>query len=194
MKKNILLAVAAVLLVVAAAYVSNNNSFSNAATTSLTTVEASHSPIVEQAEQPITPSEPKEQAIDFTLTDMDGNQVTLSDLRGKNVYINFWTTWCKWCKKEMPDIEKIHQQYKDKDLIVLAVDVGEDKEKAKPYIEDNGYSFRVLLDTDKQVTEAYQVRSIPVSLFVDKEGNIAHKKVGFMTEEEMKSAINELSP
>jgi peroxiredoxin len=193
MNKNILIWGTAVLLVAAAIYVTNNNSFSNAAT-SISSAEASSAP-VEQSEQAATTGEPaREQAIDFTLTDLDGNQVALSDLRGKNVYINFWTTWCKWCKKEMPDIEKIYQQYKDEDLIVLAVDVGEDKEKARQYIEDNDYSFRVLLDTDKQVTEAYQIRSIPVSLFIDKEGNIAHKKVGYMTEEEMKSAIHELIP
>lgn len=133
-----------------------------------------------------------EPAGDFTLTDLKGGTVALSDLRGKGVYLNFWATWCKWCKKEMPDMEKIYAEYKDKDLVILAVSVGEDRETVAKYIEDNGYTFDVLLDPDKTVAQQYQIKPIPVSLFIDRQGRIVYKKLGTMTEDQMRLKVEQI--
>jgi peroxiredoxin len=131
-------------------------------------------------------------APDFTLTDLQGNNVTLSQYKGKNIYLNFWASWCGPCKDELPDIEKIHQEYKDKDLVVLTVNPGEEKEIVKKFIEDQKYTFPVLLDSKMDVARLYKTNDIPVSLFINKEGTIVFKKVGLMTGEEMKKAVDSL--
>ncbi|WP_336774945.1 TlpA family protein disulfide reductase [Paenibacillus sp. MMO-58] len=136
----------------------------------------------------------KEPAIDFTLKDLDGKEVTLSGLKGKPVYINFWATWCKWCDKEMPALEKVYEDYKDKGLVVLSVDVGEEHGEVAKYIAEKQYHFPVVLDSDKSVTYAYGIKSIPVSILVNESGNVVYRKVGHMTEEEMRAAIDPLFP
>ncbi|MBJ6360185.1 peroxiredoxin family protein [Paenibacillus sp. GCM10012307] len=133
-----------------------------------------------------------ETAVDFTLTDLDGNPVTLSDYRGKGVYLNFWATWCKWCRKEMPDMEKVYREYKDKDFVMLAISIGEEKETVEQFIRDTGYSFNVLLDPDKSVSREYGIKPIPVSLFIDREGRIVFRKLGTMNEEQMRERIEQI--
>jgi thiol-disulfide isomerase/thioredoxin len=82
-----------------------------------------------------------QQAPNFTLQDLKGNTVSLSDFHGKNIYLNFWASWCGPCKMEMPDLEKIYQKYKDKDLVVLAVNIAENKETVEAFIKANNFSF-----------------------------------------------------
>ncbi len=74
-------------------------------------------------------------APDFTLADLDGNQVSLSDFRGKTVFINFWATWCPACREEMPEIEALYQQYKDKGVVVLGVDILETEGEVHQFVE-----------------------------------------------------------
>ncbi|MBU3137628.1 TlpA family protein disulfide reductase [Clostridium gasigenes] len=135
----------------------------------------------------------KEKAIDFKLKDLNGKDVSLNDFKGKNVLLNFWATWCPPCKAEMPDIEKLYQENKNSDLVILAVNLGEDKQTVKSFIEKNKYNFDILLDSDQDVAIKYNIVSIPTSFFIDKEGNIVSKKIGAMTLEEMKSYINLLN-
>ncbi|MFA6809405.1 MAG: TlpA disulfide reductase family protein [Eubacteriales bacterium] len=130
-------------------------------------------------------------AENFTLTDSNGNQVSLTDFRGKNVYINFWASWCGPCKSEMPDIQKISQEYKD-DLIVLAVNVGDSQNTVQDFITQNNYDFTVLLDTNMDVARQYQITTIPVSIFINKDGVIISKRIGAISESQMKSYIEKL--
>ncbi|NBD27102.1 TlpA family protein disulfide reductase [Paenibacillus glycinis] len=129
-------------------------------------------------------------ALDFTLTDLEGNHVSMRELRGRTVYLNFWTTWCKYCKKEMPALQKVSEAYKDRNVVVVTVNVGEDRQTALDYIQSHGYPFRVLLDEKKKLTEAYGITSIPVSIIVDPLGNVKHKRVGAMTEAQMREALD----
>jgi peroxiredoxin len=131
-------------------------------------------------------------APDFTLTDLNGSPVTLADYKGKNIYLNFWASWCDPCKEELPDIENVYQEYKEKDFVVLTVNTGEEKETVKSFIESNAYTFPVLLDAKMDVARQYKTNDIPVSFFINKEGFIVSKKVGLMTGEEMKAAIEGL--
>lgn len=128
----------------------------------------------------------KVKAIDFTLSDISGKKVTLSELKGKKVFLNFWATWCPPCKAEMPDIEKLYQETKDSDLVILAVNLGESKDLVSSFLEKNKYNFPVLLDTTQNVAEDYQIRSIPTSYFIDEEGYIRAAKIGAMDMDEMK--------
>lgn len=148
----------------------------------------------QQSTQPpnITKTE-LQSAPDFTLKDLNGNSVSLSDFEGsKNVYVNFWATWCPPCQKEMPDLEKVYKAYKDKDLVVLAVNSGEVQSKVQEFMTSNGYTFPVLLDTNNKAAALYKASSIPTSVFINKEGLIIGKKVGLMNYSEMEVYITEL--
>lgn len=180
------------VLIVASIYVSYISSHNNSNKSSTSSQTQQINPNANQGIPILIEPNAREKAIDFTLTDLNGKTVSLKDFKGKNVYINFWTTWCTWCKKEMPDIEKVYGEYKDKNLVILAINMGEDKATSAKYIQDNNYNFNVLLDTDQAVANQYNITSIPVSLFIDTNGNIAQKQVGAITKEKMESIINEL--
>ncbi|CAM4492692.1 peroxiredoxin [Paenibacillus endophyticus] len=198
MKKNVIIGGIALLLFVIAAYATNQYSFSGAETSELlqptiaTAADAvSESPAAAESIAPIE-TVSLEDSIDFTLTDLDGNEVNLKDLRGKSVYLNFWATWCKWCKKELPDINKVNGIYKDQDLVVLAVSVGESQKQVSGFMKEHGYDLTTLVDPDKKVAQEYGVTALPVSIFIDKNGKIAHRKLGTMYEEELKKVIDGL--
>lgn len=188
MKTNRIIWSLAVILVLIALYVTKNyNKNDNKNTLNNT---PTNNQVTDFANAPDTATGP---AIDFTLEDLDGNKVSLSDYKGKkNVFVNFWATWCPPCRQEMPEIEKIYQEYKNKDLVILAVDIGEDKNTVSKFINENKYNFKVLLDSDGSVAKAYNTTSIPVSYFIDKNGNIKAKRIGAMTEEQMKSYVKQL--
>jgi thiol-disulfide isomerase/thioredoxin len=134
----------------------------------------------------------KKPALDFKLKDLNGKEVSLSDFKGKKVFLNFWASWCPPCKAEMPDIEKLYSETKDTDLVILAVNVGEGKSDVTSFLNDNKYNFTVLLDSDQNITNQYNIKGIPTSFFIDKEGNIVSSKVGGMSLDEMKSYISKL--
>lgn len=178
MRKNILIWGIALVLVIIAVYTTGNFNKTTPLPQKTATIPN---------EVPLNTA--NEKAIDFKLMDLDGNQVSLSDYKGKNVYVNFFATWCPPCRGEMPEIEKISQEYKDQDLVVLAVDLGEDRDIVKSFVEENQYSFKVLLDSDQAVADQYNITSIPVSYFIDKEGNVVTKQVGAMTIDQMEAAV-----
>jgi len=121
-------------------------------------------------------------APDFTVTDLAGNTVQLSDYRGQAVVLNTWATWCGPCRSEMPDLETFALKYADQGLVVLAVNVGESAEQVAGFIQQEGYTFPVLLDpTGDAVAQLYSVRGIPTTFFIDREGRIVDMKVGAMS-------------
>ena len=128
-------------------------------------------------------------APDFTLKDLDGNTVRLSDFRGKVVFLNFWATWCPPCRAEMPDIEKVHRKYKDQDVVVLGIDLRESASTVRAFVEDGGYTWAFLLDTTGEVGSMYRVSAIPTSYFVDKKGIIRAVTIGGMTAATMEAKL-----
>jgi peroxiredoxin len=131
----------------------------------------------------------KVKATDFKLKDLNGKEVSLSDFKGKKVLLNFWATWCPPCKAEMPDIEKLYQETKNSDLVILAVNLGEDKQTVKSFMDKNKYNFNILLDSEKSAAIKYNIASIPTSFFIDENGTIISKKIGPMNIDEMKSYL-----
>jgi thiol-disulfide isomerase/thioredoxin len=143
------------------------------------------------------PPSPREgfTAPDFTLDLLGGGQVTLSDLRGKVVIINLWASWCPPCREEMPAIEKVYQEYKDQGLEVLAVNVTyQDSEAAAAaFIQNLGLTFLVPLDRTGAVSNRYQLRGLPSTYFVDRQGVIRSVVVGGpMSETLIRSKIQDL--
>jgi cytochrome c-type biogenesis protein len=142
-------------------------------------------------------------AFDFTLTDQYGNEHTLSDYKGKVVFLNFWATWCPPCKKEMPDIEELYKEYNlnQEDVVFLGIanpstkeypnnqDVSE--EEVTKFLEDNGYTFPTLFDTTGEVLEDYRISAFPTTFMIDKEGNIVGYVPGMMTREIMENVIQQ---
>ena len=144
--------------------------------------------------QPIetNPNATKTKAIDFKLKNLNGKELSLSDLKGKKVFLNFWATWCPPCKAEMPEIEKLYQETKNSNLVIVAVEIGEPLSTVKPFIDSNRYNFKVLIDPDQKVAAQYNITSIPTSYFIDVDGNIISKNIGGMNIDQMKAYIKTL--
>jgi peroxiredoxin len=119
-------------------------------------------------------------APDFELQTTDGETVKLSDLRGEAILINLWATWCGPCRAEMPAIEKIYNEYKDDGLVVLAVNMTytDSVSDIAPFVEEYGLTFPILLDTNYSVGSSYQLRSLPSSFFIDRNGMINKVVIG----------------
>jgi peroxiredoxin len=168
MKKNIILWIVAIALIITAIIVAVSNNSNKA-------INGKYS-----------------MAQDFTVTDLDGNSVKLSDFRGQYVFLNFWATWCPPCKAEMPEIEKIRQLFPERNLVILAVSTGEDKSTVAAFIKQYGYTFDIALDTNQSVASKYNITGIPTSFFIDMEGNIVAKAVGGLSESAMMNYVNQL--
>jgi thiol-disulfide isomerase/thioredoxin len=128
-------------------------------------------------------------ASDFSLKDMSGKTVRLSDYKGKVVLLEFWATWCPPCRASVPGLEKLHNAYKDKGLVLLAVamDMGGDDE-LRSFIKESGITYTVLKGTE-DVAVKYQVRSIPMMLVLNKEGKIAKRYLGMGSDEDLEKDI-----
>lgn len=132
-------------------------------------------------------------APDFELSDLNGQSVSLSDFRGQQVLLNFWATWCGPCRFEMPFLEQVHREQSADGLVVLGVNIGETTEEVEQFAADFGLSFTVLLDSDQQVALMYNVRSIPTTLLIDKDGIIRDRKIGaFATLGEIESDLDKI--
>ena len=121
---------------------------------------------------------PPTKAKDFTLEDLAGSRVNMGSLRNKVVFLSFWTTRCGACRAEMPSMEMLWQVFKDDESIILAVNLGEGKDKVSSFMQGNGYTFPVLLDPMGKVASIYGVRPIPVTYLLDTEGKIVGKALG----------------
>ena len=137
----------------------------------------------------------REAAPDFTIYDLEGNAHKLSDFRGKPVILNFWATWCGYCQVEMPDFDEKFREYgNDVHFIMLNVTDGaqETVESASAFIQENGYSFPVYYDTDMDATGSYNTSGLPVTYFIDADGNFVAWQQGMMTAETLQVGIDML--
>ena len=126
------------------------------------------------------------------MLDANGNEVKLSDFRGKPIVLNFWATWCYYCKSEMADFNKAYQKYSDVQfLMVNATDgVYETITSAKKYIEKEGYAFDVFFDTTESAVNAYHVSGFPSTFFIDANGNLVARAIGMLDLETLEKGIS----
>lgn len=143
--------------------------------------------------------EEKIAAVDFTLKDQYGKEHTLSEYKGKTVFLNFWATWCPPCKAEMPDIQKIYKSY-DKEgedaLVVLGVaspNIGGEgsEEEVKAFLEENGYTYPVVMDTTGEIFSSYGISSYPTTFMIDRDGNVFGYVSGMLSQDVMESIIKQ---
>lgn len=119
-------------------------------------------------------------APDFISKNLNGDDVQLSQFRGKVVLIDFWAVFCKPCVIVLPKIQEIHEKYNDEELVVLMINVSEDKNKIQKFIEENGYTFQVLLGSgNMNVQKNYGVIGIPHTYIIDKQGKVAYSRIGY---------------
>jgi thiol-disulfide isomerase/thioredoxin len=120
-------------------------------------------------------------APDFSLTSLSGDTVTLSDLRGKTVVLNFWASWCAPCRQEMPLLQATYEAYGGDGLVVLAVNMGEEGRRVRGFAEDMAVTFPVFADEKTSVGTLYRVRGAPTTYFVDRDGVVRQRFVGQLT-------------
>jgi peroxiredoxin len=134
-------------------------------------------------------------APDFTLDTLQGEQVKLSDLRGKIVLVNFWTTWCPPCRAETPALETSYKSYKDSDVVILGVNLTDQDslKDVESFVQEFGLTYPILLDRDGAVGILYQLSGLPTTFFISREGIIRTVVVGGpMSETFIRSKIEAL--
>lgn len=150
-----------------------------------------------------TEEEEKHPAIDFTLIDQYGNEHTLSDYKGKVVFLNFWATWCPPCQREMPDIEELYNKFNlnQDEVVILGVanpssdeypkNADVTKEEIVTFLDDNSYTFPTVFDETGELSREYYISSFPTTFLIDKEGNYYGYAVTMLTRSQMDSAIQQ---
>ena len=121
---------------------------------------------------------PKDSAPTFRAKSMDGETFSNDSLKGKVVLLQFWATWCKYCRAEQPGVDQIAQEFGDRGLVVLAVNVGESKKKVKKYLDNSPRSCKIILNEDTNLPAIFAAKSYPYYVLLDRDGNIAGTQKG----------------
>jgi peroxiredoxin len=124
------------------------------------------------------------QKADFTLKDLKGKKVTLSELRGKIVLVNFWATWCPPCRKEMPDLDAIYNHFQSQGLVIVSI-TDEEMFKVGTYINQIGYKYPILLDPNRKVAQQFHVEGIPRNFVFDREGKLVAQSIDMRTQRQL---------
>ncbi len=143
----------------------------------------------EKAEEPTAKTENRDideekiMAPDFTVKTLEGKEVSLSDYRGKLVFLNFWAVWCPYCVREMPDLNSANDEFAKAGgrAIVLALDVQEDYDTVKRYVDKNKLTLPILMDETGSVAQMYRVQGIPVTYVINPDGSLADRISGATT-------------
>ena len=126
----------------------------------------------------LQPPNQRLESMDFELQDLSGSTRSLSDYRGKVVFLNFWATWCGPCRFEMPSMEKLYRCFKDQGLEIVAVNLQEDRSSVQGFVDEYDLSFPVLLDSTGRVGATYGARSIPTTYIMGRDGLVLAGTIG----------------
>jgi peroxiredoxin len=118
-------------------------------------------------------------APDFTLKSASGENLRLSEYRGQVVLLNFWATWCGPCRQEMPPLNALHERYQRLGFVVLGVSIDDDPRVATRMAQQLGVSYPILFDTDKDISRLYEVRAMPSTYLIDRDGRVRHVHLGY---------------
>ncbi len=132
----------------------------------------------ESEDEDMTATDERVQIDNFEMTLLDGTKTSFEEYKGKKILLNFWATWCGPCVGEMPAFQKLSEEYPE-ELIVLAINCSEDKDTVQKFIDNNGYTFPIVLDADGTIQTMFGgIYSIPVTVIIDEEGYIVSSHVG----------------
>lgn len=136
-----------------------------------------------------------DEAPNFVLTDLEGNEQRLSAYEGKGVFLNFWGTWCPPCKREMPFMQNQYEVYKDQGVEIIAVNVGDTKLAVTNFVDKHGLNFPVVRDENRDVMNMYGVgKFLPTTMLIDPTGKIVAIEIGELTEEKIKGMMESIKP
>ncbi|MGE6489881.1 thiol-disulfide oxidoreductase ResA [Paenisporosarcina sp. NPDC076898] len=135
-----------------------------------------------------------DEAPDFTLVDLNGEEHRLSDYKGQGVFLNFWGTWCKPCAKEMPAMDRQYEVFKDQGVQILAVNIAQSNFEVERFADQYGLDFPIVIDKTKSVMEAYNIDPLPTTLLINPEGEIEKIVRGEMTEQDIALFMEQISP
>ncbi len=116
--------------------------------------------------------------VDFSLLDINGQLFTLSDFKGKIVFLNFWTTWCPECRIEMPSMEKLYKRLNGQNFTMIAVNLQEPALRVKTFLKKYPLTFTILLDSKGEIGPQFGIRAVPTTFILDKNGGIIGKALG----------------
>ena len=133
-------------------------------------------------------------APDFELVDLDGNTHRLSEYRGQGVFLNFWGTWCGPCKREMPHMEKMHAEFEDKGVKILAISVKDSKLKVESFRDRYELTFPVAIDQTDSVKVVYNISPLPTTFLINAEGKIEEIITREMSETEIRKNMESIQP
>lgn len=133
-------------------------------------------------------------APDFTLVDLEGNAVTLSDLRGRPVVLNFWATWCPPCRLEMPELQETQRDYAEQGVVVLTVNQDESAAQVQSFFDEIGLTLQAVLDDDGDVGIAYGAFYLPSTVFINADGDITAFHRGIISRSQMDDYLVQMLP
>lgn len=122
----------------------------------------------------------------FKLQGMDGQSLSLDQLKGEVVYLDFWATWCPPCRKSFPWMEQMHKRYKDLGLKIVAVSLDGKRGVITKFLKENPVSFTILQDPNGKIADAYKLKGMPSSYIIDRRGNIRVTHAGFREKDKAK--------
>ncbi|SCY69041.1 TlpA disulfide reductase family protein [Alkaliphilus peptidifermentans] len=128
-------------------------------------------------------------ALDFTLQNLEGKEVKLTDYFGKSIVLNFWSSDCPPCRDEMPALDEFYLNNKD-NIVVIGVNLGQDISTVRDFINEGGYSFPILLDTKVLVAQTYGIMYMPTTYFINEDGIIEDIHIGLLTLEDLQKRYN----
>jgi thiol-disulfide isomerase/thioredoxin len=132
-------------------------------------------------------------ALDFTANNLDGKQVRLSDYRGRSpVWLNFWASWCGPCKAEMPELEQLYQQLKDRGLVILGFDYDEKPATVKNYLSNQSFHWLFVTAPTSQTVRRYYVNMVPTHVFIDRDGVIQSRIAGSLNRPMMEAQLKKI--
>lgn len=130
---------------------------------------------------PVLAAQPNAPAPDFTLSTLKGSAMRLQEQRGNVVLVNFWATWCGPCREEMPHLNRLYDKYRALGFTVMAVSIDDDPAKAASMASKLGLNFPVLFDADKKVSRQYDLKAMPYTVIVDRDGRVRHLHRGYQS-------------
>jgi len=129
----------------------------------------------------------------FRVTDLKGKTISLSDYKGKVLFLNFWATWCPPCRAEIPDFVEAYNQYKDKGMVIIGLSVDQmSAEDLLSFVAGHKMSYPIAFATQDVIEDYKPGNYIPSTIFIDKQGQIRHKKVGAISKEELLKVFDQL--
>lgn len=133
-------------------------------------------------------------APDFTITDLNGNEISSSDYEGKVIFVNFWATWCSPCRVEIPGFVEVYEEYKNKGMQIIGISVDQfGADKVRDFVKKYEITYPVAMATNQIVRDFELGRAIPETIIIDKSGTIRHKHIGYMDKETLTNYFLQLA-